>query len=108
ARWGIMTHYLYDWIAGREGRTTMSPENWNQIVDGFNVEALADQLKSAGAGWYQISIGQNSGYYLSPNASYDRITGITPSKLSHRDLVVSRVGREKVSGVLSDADEVVR
>jgi hypothetical protein len=87
AGWGVMTHYLYEWIVGREGRATMSPEGWNELVDGFNVEALADQLKSAGAGWYQISIGQNSGYYLSPNATYDRLTDIAPSRLSRRDLV---------------------
>ena len=45
------------------------------------------QLQSAGAGFYQISIGQNSGYYLSPNAVYDRLVGISPSKCSRRDLV---------------------
>ena len=87
AHWGVMTHYLYDWIAGREGRAEMSAENWNHLVNDFDVEALAAQLKSVGAGWYQISIGQNSGYFLSPNATYDRLTGITPSKLSQRDLV---------------------
>src|SRR5262249_44579737 len=47
----------------------------------------AGQLKSVGAGYYIISIGQNSGYYLAPNAAYDKLTGITPSKLSRRDLV---------------------
>src|SRR5262249_18554727 len=31
--------------------------------------------------------GQNSGYYLSPNATYDRLTGIKPGKCSRRDLV---------------------
>lgn len=86
AHWGVMNHYLADWIA----RTTHQPmtiERWNSLVDHFDVEALAEQLKSVGAGYYQISIGQNSGYYLSPNATYDRLTGITPSKCSHRDLV---------------------
>ena len=86
ARWGVMNHYLADWIA----RTTHEPmtiERWNSLVDHFDVEALADQLKSVGAGYYQISIGQNSGYYLSPNATYDRLTGIQPSKCSRRDLV---------------------
>ena len=45
------------------------------------------QLQSVGARYYQISIGQNSGYYLSPNAAYDKIVGIQPSKCSRRDLI---------------------
>jgi len=51
------------------------------------VEGIASQLKAVGAGYYQITIGQNSGYYIAPNPVYDRITGITPSKCSRRDLV---------------------
>jgi hypothetical protein len=86
ARFGVMTHFLHDWIM-QDQRDQMTPENWNRLVDGFDVEALADQLQSVGAAWYLISIGQNSGYYLAPNAAYDRITGIRPSHLSHRDLV---------------------
>jgi hypothetical protein len=65
----------------------MSVEQWNKMVDGFDVEKMADQLHAVGASYYQISIGQNSGYYIAPNATYDRITGIRPSKCSRRDLV---------------------
>lgn len=86
ARWGVMNHYLADWIA-RGGGEKMTVEKWNDLVDHFDVEALAQQLESVGARYYQISIGQNSGYYLSPNATYDRIVGIQPSKCSKRDLV---------------------
>ncbi len=86
ARWGVMTHYLADWIARGSGEQ-ISVERWNLLVDHFDVEAVARQLQSVGAGYYQISIGQNSGYYLSPNATYDRLTGIQPSKCSRRDLV---------------------
>ncbi len=86
ARWGVMSHYLADWRA-RTDREPASVEHWNDLVDHFNVDALADQLKAVGAGYFLISIGQNSGYYLSPNATYDRLTGIAPGKLSHRDLV---------------------
>jgi len=86
ARFGVMTHFLHDWIM-HEQHDQMTPDNWNALVDGFDVEAVADQLQSVGAAYYLISIGQNSGYYLAPNATYDRLTGITPSRLSHRDLV---------------------
>ena len=86
ARFGVMTHYLADWVS----QTTQEPmtvERWNRLVDGFDVERLAGQLKSAGASYYIISIGQNSGFYLSPNAAYNKLTGVAPSKLSRRDLV---------------------
>ncbi len=86
AHWGVMNHYLADWIA-RSTHQPVTIERWNSLIDHFDVEALAEQLKSVGASYYQISIGQNSGYYLSPNATYDRLTGIKPSKCSRRDLV---------------------
>jgi hypothetical protein len=86
ARWGVMTHYLADWIA-RVHKLDMNVEEWNKLVDGFDVEGIAKQLQSVGAGYYQISIGQNSGYYLSPNATYDKLTGAQQSKCSRRDLV---------------------
>ena len=86
ARWGVMTHYLADWRARVDGEPT-STEKWNELVDHFDVEGLAEQLRSVGAGYYLVTIGQNSGYYLSPNATYDKIAGIRPSKCSRRDLV---------------------
>ena len=86
AQWGVMTHYLADWRA-RTDNLTMSVEQWNELVDHFDVEGLADQLKSAGAGWHILTIGQNSGYFAAPNPTYDRLTGIQPSKCSRRDLV---------------------
>jgi alpha-L-fucosidase len=86
ARWGVMTHYLADWIA-RSANETMSAEKWNNLVDNFDVEGLAEQIKSVGAGYHILTIGQNSGYYLAPNATYDRLVGIQPSKCSRRDLV---------------------
>ena len=77
AKWGVMTHYLSDWIARSERMTggKMTVEQWNNLIDHFDVETLAKQLESAGAGYYQITIGQNSGFYLSPNATYDRLVG---------------------------------
>jgi hypothetical protein len=84
--WGVMTHYLADWQA-RDHKLDMNVDLWNKLIDGFDVEGMARRLESVGAGHYQLSIGQNSGYYLSPNAAYDRITGIHPSKCSRRDLV---------------------
>jgi alpha-L-fucosidase len=86
ARWGVMNHYLADWRA-RVDKIEMSVDVWNRLIDNFDVNGLAEQIKSVGAGYYIITVGQNSGYYLSPNATYDRFVGIQPSKCSHRDLV---------------------
>src|SRR6266700_1008943 len=86
AKWGVMTHYLADWQA-KVNNLTMSVDEWNKLVDGFDAEVMAAQLQTAGASYYQISIGQNSGYYLAPNSTYDKIVGIKPGKCSRRDLV---------------------
>ena len=86
ARWGIMVHYLSDWKA-RDHGLQMSVEQWNQLVDRFDVDALAAQLKSIGVGYLILTIGQNSGYYLAPNPTYDLLTGIQPGKCSRRDLM---------------------
>src|ERR1700741_782066 len=77
AKWGVMTHFLADWRA-QVDKEPASVEHWNELIDHFNVEQLADQLKSVGAGYYLITIGQNSGYYLAPNPTYDKLAGIKP------------------------------
>ena len=86
ARWGVMTHFLFDWISREQG-LTMDPERWNALVDGFDVEGLAEQLRSVGAGYHVLTLGQNSGYFLAPNPTYDRLVGIDPSRCARRDLV---------------------
>ena len=86
ARWGVMTHFLADWRA-RVDNEPMNVDKWNELIDRFDVDGLAKQLSSVGAGYYIVTIGQNSGYYLSPNSTYDRIVGATPSRCSRRDLV---------------------
>src|SRR5262249_19121639 len=85
-RFGVMTHYLADWQS-RGFNIPMSLEKWNDLVDHFDVEGLAAQVKSVGAGYHILTIGQNSGYYPAPNPTYDRLTGIKPTKCSRRDLI---------------------
>lgn len=83
AKWGVFTHYL----AGLQDPSVATVEAWNKSVDSFDVEALAEQVASTGAKYYIITLGQNSGFYCSPNAAYDKLVGISPSKCSKRDLV---------------------
>lgn len=79
AKWGVFTHYLTS--------EKTSAEEWNKLVDGFDVQGVAKQLKAVGASYYFITIGQNSGHYCAPNRTYDMLVGIKPSKCSRRDLV---------------------
>jgi Alpha-L-fucosidase len=90
ARTGVMIHYLAEWIArGENTQKEMTVEEWNRLVDRFDVEGLAKQLDSVGAGYVILTLGQNSGFYLSPNATYDRLVANGPSKCARRDLVAN-------------------
>jgi len=80
AKWGVFMHYL-------ALRDDLPVDEWNRLIDGFDVESLARQIQSTGAGYLFITLGQNSGHYLSPNGAYDSIVRIQPSKCSRRDLV---------------------
>ncbi len=83
AGWGVFLHYLAPVVAGDD----IDPATWQRLVAGVNVEGLADQLAECGAGYLFVTVGQNSGYYLSPNETYDRIVGQEPTRCAERDLV---------------------
>jgi len=75
AGYGVFVHFL---PGDRQGLTQ---------VNRFDVEALAEQLDSIGAGYLVLTLGQNSGFMNSPNATYERITGYDPGeRCSTRDL----------------------
>ena len=77
--WGVFFHYL------TPAETTA--DDWNRRVDGFDVGGLSEQLRAMRASYFLITLGQGSGHYCAPNATYDSIAGIRPSKCSQRDLV---------------------
>ncbi|MCL5997091.1 MAG: hypothetical protein M1546_13695 [Chloroflexi bacterium] len=87
ARWGVLTHYLAD-TASATTEVSITTDEWNRRIDAFDVDTLASQLESIGAPYYFITLGQNSGYYCAPNATYDSIVGRSPSRCSQRDLIV--------------------
>jgi hypothetical protein len=80
AGFGVFMHYLAE-------KPDLSVKEWNRLIDDFDVEGLATQLASVKARYFFITLGQNSGHYLSPNRAYDEFAGIHPSKCSTRDLV---------------------
>ena len=78
---GLMVHFL------KGIYTDGGSKEWNDIVNGFNVELFANDCKAAGVGFVIFALGQNDGYYCSPNSAYDSIVGINPGDLcSLRDL----------------------
>jgi hypothetical protein len=79
---GVMIHFLKD-VYAKDGGS----KEYNDVVNGFDVELFAQNCKEAGAGYVMFALGQNDGYYCSPNAAYDSIVGISPGELcSKRDL----------------------
>ncbi|NQU51398.1 MAG: alpha-L-fucosidase [Bacteroidetes bacterium] len=82
AGYGIMVHYLKPAIVPDGGS-----KEWNEAVNSFNVERFASQVNDAGAGFVMFTLGQNSGYYCSPNSTFDNKLGVNPGDLcSKRDL----------------------
>jgi len=82
AGYGIMVHYLKPVIVPEGGS-----REWNDAVNSFDVERFASQANQANAGFVMFTLGQNSGYYCSPNAAFDSIVGTKPGELcSVRDL----------------------
>lgn len=56
-------------------------------VNDFDVPALVQQLKAMGAAYFVFTLGQNSGFYNSPNAVYDQFVGWAPGeRCARRDL----------------------
>jgi hypothetical protein len=82
AGFGIMVHFLKEVFAPEGGA-----KEWNDAVNGFSVEKFAKQASEAGVGYVLFTLGQNSGYYCSPNSAFNNAVGIKPGELcSIRDL----------------------
>jgi hypothetical protein len=63
-----------------------NPQQLAQLRD-FDVKRLSQQIEETGATYFVITLGQNSGYFISPNTTYDQHTGYAPgTRCSTRDL----------------------
>ncbi|WP_223863506.1 hypothetical protein [Streptomyces sp. 5-10] len=100
-KFGVMTHYLAENCPlSSDGpyscptsayNTGIFPtiDQWNTRVNNYDVNGVVQQLKSVGAGWLEIPVGQNSGYFAAPNAELRRLAeaaNVTPL-LTQRDLI---------------------
>jgi alpha-L-fucosidase len=75
AKYGVFVHYLG------------GGADWNDTVASFDVEKFASQVEQSGAAYIMFTLGQNSGYYCSPNATYEKYAGYeTDPHCSKRDL----------------------
>jgi len=88
ARFGVFMHFLPPHAKGLEG------------VGAFDVETLANQLASVRAGYFVLTLGQNSGYFNAPNAAYDRIAGYRAGeRCSARDLPLALSTALRAKGI---------
>lgn len=88
ARYGVFMHFLPG-----DARSLA-------LADEFDVEALAGQLEAIGAKYFVITLGQNSGCFISPNGAYDKRTGYAPGeKCSTRDLPLDLSRALKPKGI---------
>lgn len=80
---GMMVHWIAPGPAPEEGEWI---QDLDKAVDAFQLERFLEQFEASGAAWLIFTIGQNSTYYASPNATLDRLCG--PGHCSTRDLVL--------------------
>jgi alpha-L-fucosidase len=75
AKYGIGVHYF------------PATGSFQSLINAFNVQTFASHCERAGAAYVILTMGQNNGYYLAPNATYDAFAGYTAGqRCSTRDL----------------------
>lgn len=88
AGWGICHHFLSDYVnrvavSGHE--QWRAGESWDDFLATFDAAQYADDVAASGAGFVILTLGQNSGYFLSPNAHYEQFAGVAPGDRCPRD-----------------------
>jgi hypothetical protein len=82
-KFGVMVH----WLAARTPQQYKHEiKDHNEAVNRFDLAGFLESFRRSGADWLIFTIGQNTGYYASPNAVLDRLAG--PGYASERDLVL--------------------
>jgi len=92
-KYGIFMHYQYRIMLGYKtpampDASEASPEEFNALVDGFDVEGFARQMELGGVSWVLLCLDDTHfGYTCSPNSTFDKYTDYKPGeRCSHRDL----------------------
>jgi len=88
AKYGVFVHYL----GGGPHR--------NETVNAFDVEKFTRQIVQTGAAYLVFTLGQNSGYYCSPNATYEKYAGYeTGQRCSKRNLPMEVANALQAKGI---------
>lgn len=99
ARWGIMCHYLAGLPGSGNDAFDIPADVWQAQCDACDVDGLAAQVASTGAGYLLFTVGQNSGHYCAPNPVYDELVGLTPSRCARRDVIADLAAALQSYGV---------
>jgi hypothetical protein len=91
-RHGMMVHYL---VTPQGNTPEEKTADFNRTIDGFDLDAFMGQFEQSGAEWLIFTIGQNTGYYASPNPVLDELL---PGHTPRRDLVVEIARRVDALG----------
>ncbi len=91
-KWGIFVHHLYGGDVARRterGEEPGEPRGWLERLECFDAERLAKQLHEIGAGYFCITLQQQSQYLLVPSLRHAEITGYKPGTVmpESRDIV---------------------
>ena len=77
-----------------------TPAQWNAAVDSFDVPSFATQVANTGAKNILLMLGQNTGYYNSPNTVYEQYAGVAANtRCSRRDLPMEIADALSAKGV---------
>lgn len=99
---GLMVHYLVTPPGHTEAERAAE---FSSIADGFRLDDFVGQFASTGADWLIFTIGQNTGYYNSPNEWLDaRLPGHTPRRDLHLEIAqrVEGFGKRLISYLPSE------
>ncbi len=106
-KWGMMVH----WIApGPQPQRGGWADGLNYAVDHFDVDRFVSKIAETGASWLIFTIGQNTGFYASPNKVLEELAG--PEHASRRDLAreiaagLSRLGIKFIAYLPGEIDAV--
>lgn len=81
-KYGLMVQWIAPGPAPEKGQRVY---DLDQAVDAFSLNSFLADFDKTGASWLIFTVGQNTGFYASPNSALDGWAG--PGHCSRRDLV---------------------
>lgn len=91
-----------DWMPGKVGAFAhyLPGPSTFKYVDDFDVTGLVARLKAMKADYFLLTLGQNTGYYCAPNATYEKTAGYAPgTRCAKRDIPAEIVAALKGTGI---------